>query len=70
VADSFDDKSALDMVYNERNRCVAAMCSMAQRLNWSAWLGKHEPAHDHACYRRAYVTVDGERTTFNALRRR
>ncbi len=39
-------RAQLDAVYNERNRCVAALCSMAQRLSWSTWLGKHEPADD------------------------
>lgn len=41
-----DHKRELDAVYDERNRCVAAMAAMAQRLGWPAWLGHHEPAND------------------------
>lgn len=41
-----DHKRELDAVYDERNRCVAAMTAMAQRLGWPAWLGHHEPAND------------------------
>jgi len=36
----------LDAVYDERNRCVAAMASMAQRLGWPTWRGTHEPEGD------------------------
>lgn len=36
----------LNEVYDERNRCIAAICAMAQRLSWSTWRGKHEPAND------------------------
>lgn len=36
-----EDMAALDAVYDERNRCVAAMSVMAQLLRWPCGLGKH-----------------------------
>lgn len=36
----------INAVYDERNRCVAAMTCMAMTRGWLTWLGKHEPAND------------------------
>lgn len=36
----------INAVYDERNRCVAAMTCMAMTRGWVTWLGKHEPAND------------------------
>lgn len=34
---------AKDGAYSERDRCVAFMAAMALRLDWLAWIGKHDP---------------------------